>query len=130
MDKYVYEKIENRYRFSLAHEIGHMILHKDLYDHYKFNSIGEWIKVINEIPQDLKERAEFQAKEFAGLVLVPGNILKDKYQDAFKEAERIIHNFDENEMELIQGIAVNLLAKEFVVSWHVMEIRLRNDGLT
>lgn len=131
VDKYVHEKRENRYRFSLAHEIGHMILHKDFYNYYEFNSIKEWIETINEIAEKTKKWVEFQAREFAGLVLVPTDILKDKYPKAIEEAKRIIDNNDEIEIgkELINYIAYNLLGKEFVVSRNVIEKRLRKDGL-
>ncbi len=42
VDKYIQEKISNRYRFTLAHEIGHMQLHRYLYTQFRFNDIGDW----------------------------------------------------------------------------------------
>lgn len=35
------ERFRNRFRFSLAHEIGHLILHRNLFDGYPINSIEE-----------------------------------------------------------------------------------------
>ena len=54
VDQYVQEHVSNRYRFSLIHEIGHMLLHKYLYSQFKFNTSEEWIRTIRKIP--LKER--------------------------------------------------------------------------
>ena len=40
VDEYVYTNYLNRYRFTLAHEIGHIILHRNLYRTNRFSSIA------------------------------------------------------------------------------------------
>lgn len=46
VDEYVYLKRPNRYRFTLAHEIGHVVLHKELYSARNFNTIDGWKQFI------------------------------------------------------------------------------------
>jgi hypothetical protein len=41
VDQYVYERIYNRYRFTLAHELGHKILHREYYSKLGFSRISE-----------------------------------------------------------------------------------------
>lgn len=70
VDEYIQEHVGNRYRFTLAHEIGHMLLHGYLYSQFKFNTITEWTEAIKEMPLDERSRVEWQADEFAGRLLV------------------------------------------------------------
>src|SRR3989304_6797469 len=42
IDNFVYENRYYRYRFTLAHEIGHLILHQKYLSQCQFNSIDEW----------------------------------------------------------------------------------------
>src|SRR2546430_809327 len=46
VDQYVFEHREKRYRFSLAHELAHRILHADLFEQLSFSSVAEWKSVM------------------------------------------------------------------------------------
>ena len=52
VDEYVYTDYPNRYRFTLAHEIGHIVLHRNLYRENRFSSIAEWKEFINSITEE------------------------------------------------------------------------------
>lgn len=67
-DRFLNEKYQNRLRFSFAHELGHLILHKDIYAAEHIESIEDWKRVI--LSRDYSP-FEFQANEFAGRLLVP-----------------------------------------------------------
>ena len=67
-------------RNTEAHEIGHMYLHKYLSSQFRFNNISEWVAAINQIPIREREIVEWQANEFAGLILVPRSILKNAFK--------------------------------------------------
>ena len=47
VDQYVLESRENRYRFSLAHEVGHLVLHPDLFEYLHFDNIAAWKESYN-----------------------------------------------------------------------------------
>ena len=70
VDEYVYTDRITRYRFTLAHEIGHIVLHRHLYSAHKFNSIDGWKEFINSLTEKEHSWLEYQGYAFAGLVLV------------------------------------------------------------
>ena len=127
VDSYMQEHRENRYRFTLAHEIGHMLLHKDIYAHFKFSSIEDWLRAIKEMPLKEREMGEWQSNEFAGLILVPRSILKDKFEQAMNRARE---SFSAHNKDFLLYVAIkNYLSPLFCVSEEVLRIRLQNDNL-
>ncbi len=69
VDEYVYFNRLNRYRFSLAHELAHRILHADLWRDFEFHDIASWKAAITQsIPEREYSYVEFHANYFAGLV--------------------------------------------------------------
>lgn len=58
-----------RYRFTLAHEVGHLALHKELFK--TFHDDGEWKEWHKKLVTHQISGAEYQANVFAGLVLMP-----------------------------------------------------------
>jgi len=72
VDDFVYRARPNRYRFSLAHELGHRILHAKVFQDLAFDDIASWKEVVSDaIPEDQYRYLEFHAYAFAGLILVP-----------------------------------------------------------
>ncbi|MBM4140514.1 MAG: ImmA/IrrE family metallo-endopeptidase [Nitrospira sp.] len=71
VDEYIYTDRITRYRFTLAHEIGHVVLHRHLYASHKFKSIPRWKEFINSLTEEEHSWLEYQGYAFAGLVLVP-----------------------------------------------------------
>jgi Zn-dependent peptidase ImmA (M78 family) len=63
------EEMETRYRFSLAHEVGHLLLHADLYRGSKLTSFEEWIEFHESLDPVLRDNMEWQAKSLAGRIL-------------------------------------------------------------
>lgn len=127
VDQHVQEHTSNRYRFTLAHEIGHMILHGYLYKQFEFNTIDEWVEAIEDMPLKQREMAEWQANEFAGLILVPRSALDREFQKALTESKKI---FKGSTQDLIADMAIRLfLAPIFKVSDSVMRIRVQRDRL-
>ena len=72
VDGAVFENFPGRYRFSLAHEVGHRQLHAEFYAQLQFSDIADWKNdICNEIGEKEYGKLEFQAYTFAGLILVP-----------------------------------------------------------
>lgn len=80
-------RLEYRLRFSVAHEIGHLILHRDIYGGLKHASAKEWFDYISAIPDVEYGWVEWQAYEFAGRLLVPPDALREEFQNAIQTAE-------------------------------------------
>jgi Zn-dependent peptidase ImmA (M78 family) len=86
-----------RYRFSLAHELGHTELHRKIYEQIDFSTIDEWKAALKQIPEHLRSRLEFQAYDFAGLFLVPLDALRNRFEQALKILERAKVDVETNE---------------------------------
>lgn len=87
-DEYMDDRLQNRIRFSIAHELGHFVLHADVYRGMNYSSVEEWISFIQQIPEDQYGYIEQQAYEFAGRLLVPLDHLRSRFQAAAKAAHR------------------------------------------
>lgn len=68
---------EKRLRFSLAHELGHFVLHEDEIRANSFGSIEDFRRWAGNKAN--RRSAEYQADEFAGRLLVPIDVLTDIY---------------------------------------------------
>jgi len=75
-DIYNNPRQENRLRFTYAHEIGHLVLHKEEIQSCEFRTAEDWIRFREEMSEDNLLWFEQQAYEFAGRLLVPLDQLK------------------------------------------------------
>lgn len=80
-------RLEYRLRFSVAHEIGHLILHRDIYAGLRHATAAEWFDYISAIPEAECGWVEWQAYEFAGRLLVPPEPLCEAFQAAIQFAQ-------------------------------------------
>jgi len=125
VDKYALEKRLNRYRFTLAHEIGHSVLHKDLLRQNRFATATKWKSFVSNLPPQQYVWFEWQAYEFAGLVLAPPKHLKKRFEYNSKK----IRSHKVKCQTVIKEWATELSAKDFLVSTEVIRRRLLKDGL-
>lgn len=128
MDEYTLQFIPARYRFGLAHEVGHWWLHDELYQATTVDSVADWRRVYADLGDDYRW-FEFQANSFAGLVLVPPASLKARFERLVAEAEaggvRRSRLFEHPQRQRL----IEKLASDFEVSELTMEIRLEKDAL-
>jgi Zn-dependent peptidase ImmA (M78 family) len=101
-----------RRRFTIAHELGHYILHKDKSDlfvdkQFIYRSKDSGNTVVNQ-------KMEHEANLFASVILMPPDLLR-------KEVEKV-------QIDLGSGQAINELAKIFEVSPTAMSVRLSQAG--
>jgi Zn-dependent peptidase ImmA (M78 family) len=87
IDEFVLKKRPARYRFSLAHELSHKLIHADLFREVSFASFAEWNQIMASIPTREYGFIESQAYSLAGLILVPSAPLAAAYQIADKSAD-------------------------------------------
>lgn len=80
VDEFVYENRFYRYRFTLAHEIGHVVLHKRYFKQIQFKSIVDWKNFIKQLDRDDRSKLEFQGYAFGGLLLAPPKQLRGFFQ--------------------------------------------------
>lgn len=127
VDLHEFNGEENRCRFTIAHEIGHLVLHREIFEQQGFSNIEEWKDLVTNFDPKQYSYLETQANIFAGLILVPGEHLKEKYDQVINKVrdEGFEIHFDS---ELFNQYVCRWLAQEFQVSERTMEIRLKKDG--
>lgn len=99
---------QGRYRFTLAHELAHWILHKELI--LSANTEAAFIDGVHDT------RMEKQADYFASALLMPMGAIKKYYYSIFGKGY--------NRSELISA-----MAERFQVSKQAMQIRLESHNL-
>ena len=131
VDDFVYKKRPKRYRFSLAHEISHLVLHKDIFEQLSFTTIAEWRNVITAgIPPDEYGWIEWQAYALAGLILVPEADLKTHFDEMVQQAGNAGMSFDVIAGdEAARAFFHERIGETFVVSGEVISKRMKADKL-
>ena len=126
VDEYVYESQANRYRFTLAHEAGHVVLHTELFKQQRFRRVDDWKDFVRTFPEFDLSRLEWQAHSFAGLVLVPGDALERVIREVIRQvkAQGVNH-----ERDFANDLVVDVVATRFEVSTEVIQRRLGYDQL-
>ena len=77
-ENYMNSRFSNRMRFSFAHELGHLFLHRYIYEKFKFGSVDEWKTFMSDMPETEHSHFESQANEFAGRFLVRRERLEEE----------------------------------------------------
>lgn len=128
VEEYVFESVPNRYRFTIAHEVGHAVMHGEVYRRAAFDDIDGWRSFINSMTDNDHRWLEWQAYEFAGLVLVPPAALNERVAAAVDRVRAEGIALEENRDFAWTVIAASL-AKEFCVSTQVVSKRLEKDKI-
>lgn len=124
-DFYTEDRYQNRIRFSIAHELGHYVLHKDI-----ISPSFTGGRIISNTGKKEYSQFEWQANEFAGRLLVP-------YDDLIRETEKIYKELQDGEplyylkndpSSVIKTLSQSL-SKIFGVSEEVMEKRFEREEL-
>ncbi len=117
-----------RIRFSIAHELGHYYLHKNIINEVRFADYSEWRELLKEIPGWFWAKVERQANEFAAQLLMPRDSL-DKIIFEYKDEIKIAKQFIADDIEAIRDYLAIPLSKRFEVSEEAMRFRLINERI-
>lgn len=123
-----------RWRFTLAHEIGHYILHENICSENMIATISDdEISLTSAINDTSLSRLEIQANKFASFILIPEDLFKEKY--AIKHKELGITKFpllylDAQPCNIYNCMRVlSYLGSFFNVSKEVVKIKLKELSL-
>jgi len=113
VDEYLYTNLEPQYRFTLAHELGHMILHDKWYRRHKIDSIDSYLKFVAAVSDEDHKLLETQANYFAGLFLIPPHPLASEFKEKTTEMARFISSrFKGVRREKYLDTAVDLISQK------------------
>lgn len=112
---------QKRLRFSVAHELGHFFMHREIAQKEKFYSLEDFCKWIRKERYDLEQ----EANEFAGRLLVPVERLQ-------KDCQKFI-SFLENPNLIMRppirdGFAERV-SDAYGVTSQVIQVRLDREGI-
>lgn len=128
VDRFIQTNRPARYRFSLAHELAHLLIHQDVFKQLKFSSVKEWKAAMGSIAQDQYDWIEYQAYALGGLILVPPAPLKDRFDTKYQEAKRAgldLYDIDDDMRKTVESH----IGKYFEVSRDVIARRMKSDKL-
>ncbi|OGQ06178.1 MAG: hypothetical protein A2W61_01190 [Deltaproteobacteria bacterium RIFCSPLOWO2_01_44_7] len=121
------ENRPNRARFSLAHEAGHLVLHKQYISSLKIDNIEKWKEIVLGKGSGHADM-ETQANMFAGFLLMPTDLLGNEFDKAKVELKK--HpSFESKQLPSDTVLAPFLareIAKVFDVSEEAVQYRLIN----
>lgn len=123
------ERSQNRLRFSVAHEVGHFTLHRDIFSQIEYSSIAELINFFDKIPDEQYYWIEQHAYEFAGCLLVPREKLIEKLNDAVALAKKMGFDAWDTSGDSTRQYIAHGIARHFEVSGQVIEKRLIRENL-
>jgi hypothetical protein len=124
VDQFVIERREWRYRFTLAHELGHLWLHQKIFEKLTFRTIEDWKSFQQNVDAENYGWLEYQAYAFGGLVLVPRKPLAS-HRATCEQAVKS-EGLDPK-TEAAQWYVCEMLTNVFNVSRSVIEKRLAKD---
>jgi len=126
---YMNDKFLNRLRFSMAHELAHYFLHREIYSSLSLSSPEDWKEFIQNVPESEYEAFEYQANEFAGRFLVPYEKLKSAIMDSIEMLKRSGIEYLLSDSDMVLSRISPFLRRIFGVSEQVIEIRVRREKL-
>lgn len=109
---------EYRQRFTIAHELGHIILgHKGI--SYRFSDKSNYKNTIDRMK-------EISANKFAAELIMPENLVKKVLLHSINELNYSIYQkFDENDINQLTDISANKMG----VSTQAFNYRIKNLGV-
>ena len=131
---------KNRQRFTLAHEIGHFMLHSDLFENNLLASFGETDKTLaNRMPVSGDELGwlEHHANHFAACILMPRERVIDQFKELWDEylgyyyggwPETLEWDESDDDIRRKNLRLLHELSEEFEVSVEAMKWRLKGLG--
>lgn len=124
VDDYVFDNYVPRARFTIAHELGHFVLHEEIYSKCDFEGLKGYIKFQRSIPSKDLYWLDVQANTFAGCFLVPSVRLKKEFDIARRKAGLPKKDLVEQGMPFLED-----LPDKFGVSSDVLRIQIRKEKL-
>jgi Zn-dependent peptidase ImmA (M78 family) len=125
IDEYQYDNFIEKYRFTLAHEVGHLIMHESIYEGISFTSIQEYIEFMDSIQNDDFYWFETQAEWFAEQLLVPASKLEESCVDLLEANRSRFSKFEYLPIDF-WSYAANEISDIFDVNSPVIENRIRH----
>lgn len=124
LDDEMFNLYEERARFTMAHELGHKYLHKEIYEKFNIENKDMYVKFQNSIPEEDQKWLEIQAHIFAACLLVPTTKLREEVKKALKIKGNSLSVQADYSLPYLENLPII-----FKVSPAVIYRRLNKEGL-
>lgn len=126
VDAHQYRQQTSFYRYSVAHEIGHYVLHRQWLENVwqLFDSIESWKQIIATLSKSDYEWIEGQAEEFASYLLAPDEIFEPFLA---KQLSRVAKLEKQLQSEDILPYLANPIGDHFGISNSAAQARIRKS---
>lgn len=128
VDEFQADQYEEKYRFTLAHELGHYVLHESCYKNLPFRTPDEYIQWREAITAQNISWFETHGDWFAEHVLIPTDHLEDVCRQVAAQYQERIMTFKDNP-EDFWSYASNDIARYFEVNPPVVQNRIRKENI-
>lgn len=134
IDDYAYNCgfLDGKLNFDLAHEVGHYLLHEEIYGYLrgKIKTLNDYFDFMKTAPENEIRNHEFQASEFAGRFLVPVTELT-------REIDIRCHEVKENgkmdkyaqDPDAFLSVISPDIAETFGVTYTIIEERVKREAI-
>jgi hypothetical protein len=143
VDEWVMMKQPGRYNFTIAHEIGHLVLHRDVLAEWEAawqavpsQDIDAWVRFQQEMDAAVLRQMEYQANEWARHALVPHQPLCSAvdvamldYEGKREAALQQGRDVPEDTFDVVMYYLTEQLAPIFKVSPQIIRYRIENERL-
>ena len=130
VDEYCLLHRPTRYNFTLAHEVGHLELHRAIYSSCAIKNLDDYKAFDAALDESQKMWMDWQASRFAGYILVPEAELRRAWAEIEPELTAMVreakeHNFtpDDYKSYLCEAAGAEL-CEQFAVSETAMKVRI------
>ena len=118
----------NRLRFSLAHELGHWVLHQDVFRAAGIDSEEHFLEWLNR-HNGRKYSLEREANEFAGRLLVPREVLAEDFGKTARAFDGAMGRHIWLRDEALRQKTCERMAPKFGVHWKAIDTRFDREGV-
>lgn len=117
VDQDMMDNKPHRYRFTIAEEVAHFILHRQVFE--PIHSVEEAVELYQKICN--YRRMDRNAKRLAAALLMPGNLLSEDAAEIYK---KIVAVAGFANPKAVKKSLVGSLSRKYEVSFEAMRIRL------
>ena len=135
LDRAIYDRLDiasrsqlNRLRFSLAHELGHYVLHQERYQNSGVSDSESLKEGLNHHSGDKRE-IEQEANEFAGRLLVPIEVLSSLFEKLAQGLDAIYGPHGWQNWNDLREKTCEHLSQKFGLHTQGISTRLHREGL-
>lgn len=136
LDQYMNERYQNRMRFSLAHEFGHWVLHRDTLKDLLIRpelptdeALEYYLEAMRAMGDKDYSTLEYQANEFAGRLLVPVTALRETITGLTAQVRQYYKVYPGTDQETVAEYLAPKICKKFNVSVEVIVRRIKYEEI-